>query len=43
MVALVDGKISYVSLEEAVGQLKTVPVNHELINVARTMGISFGD
>ena len=43
MVAMVDGKVSYVSLEEAVGQLKTVPTNHELINVARTMGISFGD
>lgn len=43
MVAMVDGKVTYVSLEEAVGQLKTVPTNHELINVARTMGISFGD
>jgi len=43
MVALHGNEVSYVSLEEAVGQLKNVPVNSELIQTARAIGISFGD
>jgi len=43
MVAMLDGKVSYSSLEDAVGKMKTVPVDHELVNVAKTMGVSFGD
>ena len=43
MVAMIDGKVSYSSLEDAVGKLKTVPLDHEMIGVARKMGISFGD
>lgn len=43
MVALMGNEVGYVSLEDAVGQLRTVPPDHELIRVARTMGISFGD
>jgi len=43
MVALKGNEVSYVSLEEAVGQLKNVPVNCELIQTARAIGVSFGD
>ena len=43
MVAMLDGKVTYSSLEDAVGKLKTVPADCEMIQVARTMGISFGD
>jgi len=43
MVALKGNEVSYVTLEEAVGQLKNVPVNSELIQAARAIGISFGD
>lgn len=43
MVALHGNEVTYVSLEEAVGQLKNVPVNCELIQTARAIGVSFGD
>ena len=43
MVAMIDGKISSSTLEDAVGKLKTVPLDHELIKVARMIGVSFGD
>ena len=43
MVALHGNEVSYVSLEEAVGQLKNVPTNCELIQVAKSIGVSFGD
>lgn len=43
MVAMLDGKVTYSSLEDAVGKLKTVPTDCEMIKVARTLGISFGD
>jgi len=43
MVALQGNDVGYVSLEEAVGQLKNVPVKSELIEVARSIGVSFGD
>ena len=43
MVALHGNEVSYVSLEEAVGQLKNVPTNCELIQVAKSIGVSFGE
>ena len=43
MVALKGNEVSYVTLEEAVGQLKNVPTNCELIQTARAIGVSFGD
>jgi len=43
MVAMLNGEVSYSSLEDAVGKMKTVPVDHELVKVAKTMGVSFGD
>ena len=43
MVALIDGKVGYSSLEDAVGKLKTVPLDCEMVQVARDLGISFGD
>jgi len=43
MVAMIDGKVTYSSLEDAVGRLKTVPADCEMVQVARTLGISFGD
>ena len=43
MVALIDGKVTYSTLEDAVGRLKTVPADSEMVQVARTLGISFGD
>jgi len=43
MVAMIDGKVSYTTLEEAVGQMKTVPVDSELIQTAKSMGVYFGD
>lgn len=48
MVAMKEGKITYSTLEEVIGQAevartKTVPVDSEMVQVARTLGISFGD
>ncbi len=44
MVALKGDTITSVSLEDAIGQkTKNVSPDHELINVARAMGICFGD
>ncbi|MBI4504112.1 MAG: ATP-dependent 6-phosphofructokinase [Chloroflexi bacterium] len=43
MVALQGGEIVDVALEDAVGQLKSVPPNGELVRTARAMGVSFGD
>ena len=43
MVALVDNKVVPVPLEEIAGKLKAVPVDSEIIDSARKMGISFGD
>ena len=43
MVALRSPQIVAVDLAEAVGQLKRVPVDGELVRVARGLGISLGD
>lgn len=43
MVSLQGNKITYVPLEEAVGKLKNVPLDSELIRIARSVGVEFGD
>ena len=44
MVCLKHGDISYVSLEEVVGSQKQIdPETDELVQVARDLGVSFGD
>jgi 6-phosphofructokinase 1 len=44
MVSLQGKEIGYVSLEEAVGKLKNVePETNDLIKVARSIGVCFGD
>jgi len=43
MVCIKDGKMGYVSLEEVIGANKLVDPDGELMHVARSMGISFGD
>jgi phosphofructokinase-like protein len=43
MVCLKGDKISYESLENVIGHNKYVDPNGELVNVARKIGISFGD
>ncbi|MGE5582470.1 MAG: 6-phosphofructokinase [Bacillota bacterium] len=43
MVSLQGNEISAVSLEEAVGKLKTVPPDGELIAIAKSVGVEFGD
>ncbi len=43
MVALQGNAIVDVSLEDAVGKLKTVDPDGELVNIAKSLGVSFGD
>jgi ATP-dependent phosphofructokinase / diphosphate-dependent phosphofructokinase len=43
MVAFNPPKLEFVSLEEAVAQLKLVPMDGEAMVVSRTLGICFGD
>lgn len=43
MVGLQGNEIKPMSLEEAVGKLKTVPVDSELIRIAKSVGVAFGD
>ena len=43
MVSLQGNEITAVSLEAAVGTLKTVPTNGELIRIAKSIGVEFGD
>ncbi len=44
MVVLRGNKIEYASLEEVIGQkARNVPVDNELVEMARAMGICFGD
>jgi phosphofructokinase-like protein len=43
MVGLKGDTITAVSLEEAVGKLKTVPSDGELVDIAKSVGVSFGD
>lgn len=43
MVAIRNNEIVAVPLSEVAGKLKTVPVDHDLVQAARDIGISFGD
>ena len=43
MVALKPPKLDFVPLEEAVAQLRQVPLDGEAVLVARVLGVSFGD
>jgi 6-phosphofructokinase 1 len=43
MVALNPPKLEFVPIEDAVAQLKVVPVDCETVLVSRTLGICFGD
>ena len=43
MVNIRDGKIGYVSLEDVIGANKLVEPDDELMHVARSLGICFGD
>jgi 6-phosphofructokinase 1 len=43
MVALVPPDLESIPIREAVGRMKTVPVNSDIIEAAREIGISFGD
>ncbi len=43
MVSLQGSTITSVSLEEAVGKLKTVPSDGELVRIAKSIGVEFGD
>jgi 6-phosphofructokinase len=43
MVALQCNRIVPVPLQEAIGKQKLVPPDGELVHIARSMGISFGD
>jgi len=43
MVCLKGGEISYENLENVIGKTKEVDPNGELVTVARSIGISFGD
>ena len=43
MIALRGGAILPVPLSQGVGRIRTVPVDGELIQSARAIGISFGD
>lgn len=43
MVALRGGRIEFVDIAEAIGKMKAVDPNGELVNTARSVGIHFGD
>ena len=43
MTALVNGKVVPVPLKDVAGKLKTVPTDCEIIESAKSIGISFGD
>jgi len=43
MVSLQGDAITAVSLEDAVGKLKTVPSDGELVRIAKSVGVCFGD
>jgi ATP-dependent phosphofructokinase / diphosphate-dependent phosphofructokinase len=43
MVALKGSDVRTVSLEEATKQMKSVPLDHDIIQTARSFGVSFGD
>lgn len=43
MVSLQGSQITVVPLQQAIGELKKVPLDHDLVRAARAVGISFGD
>jgi 6-phosphofructokinase 1 len=43
MVCLKTPAISSISIEEAVKQLKMVTPNHDMVQAAKAIGVSFGD
>ncbi len=43
MAALQCGRVTSVPISKAIGKLKTVPLNHPLIEMAKAIGTSFGD
>ncbi len=43
MIALVPPEVKYVPIEEAMGKMKMVPLNSDIILTARDLGISFGE
>lgn len=43
MVAFVPPAIKAVPLEEVIGKIKNVPIDHDTVKTAREIGISFGD
>jgi 6-phosphofructokinase 1 len=43
MVALDPPTVRYVPLAEATRQIKTVPLDSDIIQTARELGMSFGD
>jgi phosphofructokinase-like protein len=43
MVSLVPPDVESVPIREAIGEMKKVPLNHDIIESAREIGISFGD
>ena len=43
MVALIPPDVESVPIREAIGRMKTVPVDHDVMESAREIGISFGD
>ena len=43
MVAIQNGQIVSIPLEDAASRTKFLPVDHPMIKVARDIGISFGD
>jgi len=43
MVSLNGDQVSAVPLEDAVSKLKTVPPDGELVNIAKSLGVGFGD
>jgi ATP-dependent phosphofructokinase / diphosphate-dependent phosphofructokinase len=43
MVALIPPDVESVPIREVIGRLKTVPIDHDIIQSARDIGISFGD
>ncbi|MFH0802882.1 MAG: ATP-dependent 6-phosphofructokinase [bacterium] len=43
MVCLQGGVITSIPLEDAVGKLKTVPPDGEIVTIAKSLGVGFGD
>jgi len=41
--ALVGGRVTSIPISKAIGKLKTVPLSHPFIEMARAIGTSFGD